>query len=76
MGNTKKRVYPNLKAYLEDLARQGVDQGDFAAQFGISEGYLSDLKNGHVSPSLKLAAKLSEAAGVPIESFLLAPTDS
>jgi transcriptional regulator with XRE-family HTH domain len=76
MGIQKKRVYPNLKAYLEDLARQGVDQGEFAARFGISEGYLSDLKNGRVSPSLKLAARLSEEVGVPIESFLLAPTDS
>lgn len=66
----RRRVYPDLKAFLEDYARQGGLQSDFAARMGMSEGYLSDLKNGRVRPSLSLAVKLAEEAGVPIESFL------
>ena len=76
MSTTRKRVYPTLMAYLEDLNRQGINQGEFAATLGISEGYLSDLKNGKATPSLSLAQRLSEAAGIPIESFLGSPANS
>lgn len=66
----RKRIYRDLNAALADFARRGVTQKDFAARLGMSEGYLSDLKNGRVRPSLRLAARLSLEAGVPIESFL------
>lgn len=66
----KRTVYPDLNTALEALGAQGVTQKDFAARLGMSEGYLSDLKNGRVRPSLQLAARLSEEAGVPIQSFL------
>ena len=68
----RNKVYPNLRAYLDDLGRQGITQADFAAKMDMSEGYLSDLKHGRVRPSLALADRLSRECGVPIESFLLA----
>jgi transcriptional regulator with XRE-family HTH domain len=66
-----KRVYPDLRTFLEDFARRGGKQAEFAAKMGMSNGYLSDIKNGRVRPSLALAAKLAREAGVPIESFLV-----
>lgn len=65
------KAYPHLRAYLDDLADQGVTQAEFASRMEMSEGYLSDLKNGRVKPSLTLAKRLSDECGVPIESFLL-----
>lgn len=67
----RAKIYPHLRAYLDDLGRQGSTQADFAARMEMSEGYLSDLKNGRVRPSLILAKRLSDECGVPIESFLL-----
>jgi transcriptional regulator with XRE-family HTH domain len=68
----KRKVYPNLNAYVEDFVRHGGTQAELAARMDMSEGYLSDLKNGRVRPSLLLAKRLSDECGVPIESFLLA----
>ena len=67
----RTKVYPHLRAYLDDLALSGGTQADFAARMEMSEGYLSDLKNGRVRPSLALAKRLSDECGVPIESFLV-----
>lgn len=67
---TRKRVYPNLGTFLEDLKRNGSTQAEFAERLGMSNGYLSDLKNGKVRPSLALAKQLSDECGIPIESFL------
>lgn len=64
------RAFPNLRAYLDDMDRRGVSQKDFAADMDMSEGYLSDLKNGRVKPSLTLAKRLADRCNVPIESFL------
>lgn len=67
----RQRIYPDLSAYLDDLARQGGTQAEFADRMGMSKGYLSDLKNRRVRPSLGLAKRLSDECGVPIESFLV-----
>lgn len=67
----RPRIYPDLQAYLDDLARRGITQTEFAAKMGMSEGYLSDLKNRRVRPSLGLAKRLADECGIPIESFLL-----
>lgn len=71
MNKQRKRPYASLSDYLDDLGRQGKTQADFAAEFGISVGYLSDLKNGKVSPSLKLAKRLSDECNIPVESFIV-----
>ena len=67
----RSKVYPDLQAFLDDLGRRGVTQAEFAARMEMSEGYLSDLKNRRVRPSLALAKRLSDECGVPMESFLL-----
>ena len=65
----KRKRYPNLKAYLNNL--EGVTQAEFAARMGISPQHLSDIKNGARGASLQVAKRLSDECGVPIESFLL-----
>lgn len=64
----RKRNYQNLRAYLADRRKRGSTQADVAAEFQISEGHLSELKNGRVKPSLDLAMLMKEQ-GIPIESF-------
>ena len=66
----RKRIYPNLAAYLRDLRRAGTTQAEFAARMGISPQHLSDVKNGARGVSLPLAKRLSDECGIPIESFL------
>jgi transcriptional regulator with XRE-family HTH domain len=63
--------YPTLKAYVAALRKQGITQSQFAADFGISEQHLTMIKNGTRGASLKLAKRLSDRCGVPIESFIL-----
>ena len=58
------------------MNKKGLDHAAMAAFLGISEGYLSDLKNGKRSPSLRMAKRLSGLADVPIESFLTTQTGS
>lgn len=67
----RKRPYASLSDYLDDWGRQGKTQAEFATAFGISVGYLSDLKNGKVEPSLKLAKRLSDECNIPVESFIV-----
>lgn len=69
----RKRGYPSLEAYLDALGKQGITQAEFAARVGISPQHLSDVKNRARGASLKLAKRLSDECGVPIESFLLVP---
>ena len=71
MGRHRKQAYDSLGAYLEAWCKLGKTQADFAAQFGISVGYLSDLKNGKVRPSWKLARRLSAECSIPMDSLFL-----
>ena len=66
----RRRIYPDLQAYLRDFKLRGGTQAEFAARMDMSTGYLSDLKKGLVRPSLSLAKRLSDECGIPIESFL------
>ena len=76
MGRRRRQTYESLGEYLDDWCRIGKTQSEFAAQFGISVGYLSDLKNGKVQPSLTLAKRLSEYCHIPIEAFIITPVNS
>lgn len=66
-----RRPYASLSDYLDDWGRAGKTQAEFAADFGISVGFLSDLKNGKAQPSLTLAKRLSDECHVPIEAFIV-----
>lgn len=46
------------------LADRGIKQSFFAEQIGISSPTMSQLTNGKVSPSLKLAARIEEKTGI------------
>jgi transcriptional regulator with XRE-family HTH domain len=63
----RPRTFESLSEYLDHC---GLTQSEFAASFGISVGYLSDLKNGKVGPSLALAKRFRDECHIPIESFL------
>jgi transcriptional regulator with XRE-family HTH domain len=66
----KRSLFPSLAAYLDHLDKLGKNQADFAEGFGISVGYLSDLKNGKATPSLALLKRFRDECGIAIDSFL------
>jgi transcriptional regulator with XRE-family HTH domain len=67
----RKAAYPDLEAYLYACKKRGIRQFQVAAMLGVSDSYLSVLRQGKRRPSLAMAKKLSDHCGVPIESFLV-----
>lgn len=45
-------------------------QKDFAARLGISQAHLSRIVSGAAAPSLAVAVRIADAAGIPVESLL------
>jgi transcriptional regulator with XRE-family HTH domain len=41
-----------------------------ASEVGCTQSFLSEVENGNRTPSLKMAARLNRATGVPIEAFV------
>lgn len=66
----KKRTRATFDSLSEYLEQCGKTQSEFAAEFGISVGYLSDLKNGKVMPSAPLLKRFRDECRIPIEAFL------
>lgn len=66
----RKHTYPSLTAYVAERSERGDTLRQVADDLGISIGYLADLKNGRMTPGFKLAKRLSDALGIPLESFL------
>jgi hypothetical protein len=64
------RNFASLNDYLVDWGNQGKTQAEFAAHFGISVGYLSDLKNGKVTPSAALMKRFRDECRISVDSFL------
>jgi transcriptional regulator with XRE-family HTH domain len=69
----RRRIYPDLQSYLDDFTAAGGLQSEFAARMGMSEGYLSDIKQRRVRPGFKLAKRLADECNIPLESFLYEP---
>lgn len=67
---TRKPRFQSLAAYVEAQARAGRTLKEVAADLDLSIGYLADLKNGRQTPGFKLAKRLSDQLGIPLESFL------
>lgn len=63
-----RRAYPDLKTFLK---KTGTSQRAFAEQIGVDPAYVSYLVHGQREPSLTMAAKIAQAANIPIESLLL-----
>lgn len=76
MGRHRRQTYESLGEYLDAWCKLGKTQADFAAQFGISVGYLSDLKNRKVRPSWTLARRLSSECHIPLDSLYLDTVNS
>lgn len=71
MKKPRRRAYVSLSDYMAAWGDEGKTQAQFAALHGISVGYLSDLKNRKVQPSLTLAKKLADECHIPIEAFIV-----
>jgi transcriptional regulator with XRE-family HTH domain len=56
-----------LKAWRTEL---GISQAEAAARLGSSKPTICRIETGNRTPSLALAAKLSERTGIPIEKFV------
>lgn len=63
----KHRIFKDLASY---LAQSGETQQAFAARLGLSQGYISQIRQGKRVPSLGIAQRIAEAARIPIESLV------
>lgn len=66
----RKHTHASLTAYVEARTRKGDTLQQIADDLDISIGYLTDLKNRRQTPGFKLAKRLSDSLGIPLESFL------
>lgn len=64
------------KTLAEFLEQTGTTQTEFAARVGVKQSLISRLVSGSRTPSLSLAARIAEAAGIPIESLLPRDTEA
>jgi plasmid maintenance system antidote protein VapI len=56
----------DLSAYLETCGRT---QLAVAAELGISQGHLNDMKTGRRKPGRELAVRIERMLGVPVQSW-------
>jgi len=66
----RKHTFPSLPAYVRARQDQGDTLQEIADDLDLSIGYLTDLKNLKQTPGFKLAKRLSDSLGIPLESFL------
>lgn len=62
-----RRIYPNLRAYLDGT---GQTQADLASRLKRTQAYVSKLINGVQQPSLDDALYISRLCRVPVESLI------
>ena len=48
---------------------KGISQGDIARTLGVHKGYISNIENGKVNPTLATIAKISKAVGISISEL-------
>lgn len=70
MPRRPRRTYPDLTAYFKG---SGITQATFAQRIGKSQSYVSRLRTGELEPNLADALRISEEAGVPLESLIRRP---
>lgn len=66
----RKPRHTSLTAYVEFRSKRGDTLVQIARDLDMAVGYLCDLKNGRQTPGFKLAKRLSDDLGIPLESFL------
>ncbi len=54
----------------EYMREKNVPTGVLAARVGVNQSYISHLRARRRRPSLKVAIKLAEETGLPIETFM------
>lgn len=62
-----RRRYPNLAMFLD---KSGTSQHALAKRIGVNPSYVSLILGRRRVPSLRIAAKIADAANIPIESLL------
>ncbi len=63
----KRRTYPDLATFFSET---GKTQAEAADALGLSQGYMSKIRNGLAEPPLRLAIRISRYARVPVESLV------
>lgn len=66
MKNRVRRVYANLRAWMEATGR---NQAEAAAELGISVPFFNQLLSGARQPALDRALDIAQKANVPVESL-------
>jgi transcriptional regulator with XRE-family HTH domain len=70
MAKTPKRSKGSV--LLEEfLTERKLTVSDFAARCKSTKSYISMLKLGRVTPGLRLAARIEDAAGIPCGSWMV-----
>ena len=54
----------------EERLRQGLKQIQLARKSGVSNGYLADMENGRLNPSIKSLAKVAKALEKDVAFFI------
>ena len=49
---------------------KGITQGDIVRALGVGRGYISNIENGKMNPTLSTIAKLAKFLGAPIEVLI------
>lgn len=63
----KRRIFRDLASYFD---RTDDTQQAFAARLGVSQTYISLIRNRKRTPSMHLAKRISDAANIPLESLI------
>jgi transcriptional regulator with XRE-family HTH domain len=49
---------------------KGISQGDIGRSLNVSRGFISNIENGKMNPTLSTIARLAKAVGVSIEKLI------
>ncbi|MDP2704567.1 MAG: helix-turn-helix transcriptional regulator [bacterium] len=67
MRSESAKLGKNLKRIRK---AKGITQGDIVRALGVGRGYISNIENGKMNPTLSTIAKLAKVLGAPIEDLI------
>ena len=67
MTNESRQLGQNLK---QIRTEKHISQGDIARTLKVSRGYISNIENGKMNPTLSTIVKLAKAIGIQADALL------
>lgn len=67
MQSASERLGKNLKQIRES---KGLTQGDIAKELGVSRGYISNIENGKMNPTLATIENIAKAIKVSMDELI------